>query len=236
MSHFLESEDELLVLREGSGPLVAGLQERGIPTPQWQRSPLQALADVLGPHVVAVHMVHADGEDLETLAAAGAALAHCPRSNARLGCGVLDLDTVERAGILVGLGTDSPASAGPIDMFAEMRSALELHRAVGGDATRPDAVRLLELATVDAARALGYDDVGILAPGASADVVACAIEPAADPTRSYVLTGAPAHVRAVLVGGDPIWRHDRNELRIAEQRAFEARQLLALPVPERASR
>lgn len=230
MTHLLESEAELELVRRGRGPLVDALRERGLPVPAWDRSPVIALGDVLGPHVVAVHLVHAGAGDIEALAAAGAAVAHCARSNARLGCGVLDLHRFERAGVQLAIGTDSPSSAGPLDMFDELRAAMLLHRAVTGEATAPTAERLLELATVDAARALGYDDVGVLAPGAAADVVACAIPATAEPVRTYVLAGAPARVRATLVGGRAIWRSDRNDLRMAADRAAAARQLLALPV------
>jgi aminodeoxyfutalosine deaminase len=230
MTHLLESADETELVQRGSGPLVAALAERGLPVPQWGGSPVQALADVLGPEVVAVHLVHADAADVEVLASTGAAVAHCPRSNARLGCGVMDLPRFERAGVQLGLGTDSPSSAGPLDMFDELRSALQLHRAVAQDASQPTAERLLELATVDAARALGYADIGVLAPGAAADVVACEIPTTADPARTYVLAGTPSRVRATMVAGRAIWRSDRNSLRAAAERASAARQLLALPV------
>src|SRR5690606_34833171 len=137
MTHLLESPDEL-GLEHGTGPLADAMRTGGFGVPEWGgRSPLDALADVLGPHVVAVHLAQAGPAQLEVLAQTGAALAHCPRSNARLGCGRLDLATADRAGVLVGLGTDSPSSAGPLDPFAELRCALEVHRAAAGDAGWP---------------------------------------------------------------------------------------------------
>lgn len=231
MTHFLESRAELEYLA-GRGPLHATLAARGFALPDWQgRSPVQALADVLGPHVVATHLVHATPADLEVLADTGAALAHCPRSNARLGCGVLDLARVDRAGVLVALGTDSPASAGPIDPFAELRSALELHRATSGDAAWPDLARLHRLATADAAAALGYADLGTIDVGAHADLIAVHVGACTDPLAAMLLGATPADVRAVLVAGIDAGVRDRNRLEHARAGAADARQLLALPVP-----
>jgi 5-methylthioadenosine/S-adenosylhomocysteine deaminase len=191
---------------------------------------VQALRDVLGPHVVATHMVQATPTDLEVLASTGAALAHCPRSNARLGCGRLDLELADRAGVLVALGTDSPSSAGPIDPFAELRTALEVHRAASGDATWPSLTRLLRMATLDAARALGYADVGSIDVDNRADLVAVHVGSCDDPLAAYVLGATPADVRAVLVDGRDAGVRDRTRLEQAYSRARDARTLLTLPV------
>lgn len=231
MTHFLESPDELEFLG-GGGVLRAAFAGHGFAVPEWNdRSPVQVLADVLGPHVVATHMVQAAPADLEVLASTGAALAHCPRSNTRLGCGVLDLATVDRAGVLVGLGTDSPSSAGPLDPFAELRSALELHRAFAGDPTFPDLARLHRMATVDAALALGFDELGTLDIGAHADLIAVHVGICADPLAAFVLGAGPRDVRAVLVAGTDAVVRDRNRLERARDRAADARRLLALPTP-----
>ena len=229
MTHLLESRDELAYLA-GDGPLYAALAERGIEPPRWHQNPVEALADVLGPHVVGVHLTQATPRQLEVLADTGAALAHCPRSNARLGCGRLDVETADRAGVLIGLGTDSPSSAGPIDPFAELRTSLEVHRAAAGDASWPSLARLLRMATLDAALALGYDDVGSIDIGSRADLVAVHVGLCDDPLAAYVLGGSPEAVRAVLVGGRDAAVRDRTRLEQAYSRARDARTLLALPV------
>jgi 5-methylthioadenosine/S-adenosylhomocysteine deaminase len=230
-THLLESDAEVQLLRHGAGPLAAPILRLGGELPVWGASPVVALADVLGQHVVAVHLVCAEPADLEVLAASGATLAHCPRSNARLGCGVLDLASCVRAGVNVALGTDSPASAGPIDMFAEMRTAIDLQRAVQRDALALTAVEALRMATVAGAAALGRAELGRIEAGSAADVVALRTGPTSDPTAAYVLGGTPADVEAVLVGGKSAWRRDRNALQHARERAAGARALLALPVP-----
>ncbi|MCW2923681.1 MAG: amidohydrolase [Thermoleophilia bacterium] len=230
MTHLLESADELAFLA-GGGALHAALERTGLPLPQWDgRDPVAALADVLGPEVVAVHLTQAGPAQLEVLADTGAALAHCPRSNARLGCGRLDLAVADRAGVLVGLGTDSPASAGPLDPFAELRCALEVHRVAARDSSWPSLAHLLRMATLDAARALGYDDLGSLDVGHHADLVAVHVGACDDPLAAYVLGAGPADVRAVLVAGRDAGVRDRTSLERARARASDARQLLALPV------
>lgn len=229
MTHVLESRDEV-EFYAGRGPLFDALAERGITPPRWEVPPLEAVRELLGPHVVTVHGVQATPADLELLADSGAALAHCPRSNARLGCGRLDLAVVERAGVLVALGTDSPASAGPLDPFAELRCALEVHRTAACDPAWPSLATLLRMATLDAARALGYDDLGSIDVGKRADLVAVHVGRCDDPLAAYVLGGSPDAVRSVLVDGRDRRVRDRTSLDQARSRAEDARALLALPV------
>ncbi|MEO6866973.1 MAG: amidohydrolase family protein [Gaiellales bacterium] len=185
---------------------------------------------MLGPETVVVHATQATPAELELLADAGAALAHCPRSNARLGCGRLDLAAVERAGITVGLGTDSPASAGPLDPWAELRSALEQHRATSGDPAWPSLGSLLRMATLDAALALGYDDLGSIDIGSHADLIAVHVGTCSDPLAAYVLGAGPRDLRAMLIAGRETVVRDRTPLDEAYADATDARTMLALPV------
>ena len=166
-----------------------------------------------------------------------APVVHCPRSNARLGCGLADIDRLERAGVLVALGTDSPASAGPIDMFAEMRSMIEQHRAGSGTAEHPDAARALRMATVNAALALGHDDLGAVVAGAQADLMVLETGPVSDPVTALVLGGTPHSVRSTWIAGRKVWDRDRNhaEMVAARNGIRDARSLLSLPVARHAS-
>ena len=66
-------------------------------------------------------------------------MAHCPKSNAKLGCGVAPLADLLHEGVRVGFGTDSPASSNIMDMFDEMRTMLFLHRAIERDVSVLDA-------------------------------------------------------------------------------------------------
>ncbi len=74
---------------------------------------------VLAPGSVAIHCVHVGAAEIEALAASGAAVAHCPRSNAVFGCGAAPLRALLDAGIAVGLGSDSPSSVIDLDQWSE---------------------------------------------------------------------------------------------------------------------
>ena len=94
-----------------------------------------------GPELLCAHCVAVEEHEIAELAAADVPVAHCPRSNALLGCGVAPLTALRAAGIRVGLGTDSPASTPSFDAFDELRAAARSApaRASGGPtrSTRP---------------------------------------------------------------------------------------------------
>ena len=110
VTHLGESRHELDALVRGTGVLTRFVAPFG-------RHPILELAErgLLGPETVVAHAVHVGDEEIAALAATGAAVAHCPRSNALLGCGVAPLARLRAAGIRVGLGTDSPSSALSLD-------------------------------------------------------------------------------------------------------------------------
>ena len=207
-THLAESEAETRFLETGTGPwesfaewLVPPLGTTGI----------RALAGegLLGPHVVAAHCVQVDEEEIELLATHDVAVAHCPRSNGILGCGVAPLVALREAGVRVCIATDSPASTPSFDMFDEMRTAIVAARA---RERRPDALtaaEALELATLGGARALELDDaLGSLRPGKRADLTVLSLAdtpfvPWEDPVTATVLGGSPDRVVATLVSGQP---------------------------------
>jgi 5-methylthioadenosine/S-adenosylhomocysteine deaminase len=173
---------------------------------------LLADAGLLGPRVSAAHCVHADEEEIALLARHDVGVAHCPRSNGMLGCGVAPLRELLDAGVAVGIATDSPASTPSFDLFEEMRTAIVAARA---RERRPDALtatRALELATLGGARVLGIDDeVGSLVAGKRADLTVVSLEgspldPVEDPVVSSVLGGSPERVAATLVAGEDRYR------------------------------
>jgi cytosine/adenosine deaminase-related metal-dependent hydrolase len=203
-THLAESEAETVFLETGAGPWES--------FSDWLVTPpgttgIRALADtgLLGRHVLAAHCVQADEDEIELLALHDVAVAHCPRSNALLGCGVAPLRDLLDAGIRVCIATDSPASTPSFDMFDELRAAVAAARA---RERRPDALtaaEALELATLGGARALGLDgSVGSLAPGKRADLTVLSL---ADtpflPWEDPVLGGSPERVVATLVSGKP---------------------------------
>ena len=168
-THLAESAAETEFLRTGAGAWESFAEMLVAPP---GTTGIRALADagLLGPHVLAAHCVEVDDEEIALLAAHDVAVAHCPRSNGILGCGIAPLTSLREAGIRVCIATDSPASTPSFDMFEEMRTALVVARAREG---RPDALTAadaLELATLGGARALGLDaSIGSLVPGKQAD-------------------------------------------------------------------
>jgi cytosine/adenosine deaminase-related metal-dependent hydrolase len=200
-THVAESRAEVDLLTRGASAISRAYQAAHLWNGQrWSPpglSPVRyvAQAGALGRETLVVHAVQVDDDDIRILAASGAAVAHCPRSNLRLHCGHAPVAEMMAAGIPVGLGTDSLASNESLDMFAEMRAALRVsaQRAASGarprDSESPAAVPeapsgpaaltpsvVLRMATLDGARALGWGHlVGSLEAGKQADIIAVAL-------------------------------------------------------------
>jgi cytosine/adenosine deaminase-related metal-dependent hydrolase len=207
-THLAESAAETEFLRTGTGAW-ASFSEMLVPPLGTTGVRALAEAGLLGPNVIVAHCVEVDDEEIALLAEHDVAVAHCPRSNGILGCGVAPLGALRAAGIRVCIATDSPASTPSFDMFDEMRAAI-----VGARARerRPDALTAadaLELATLGGARALGLDEkLGSLVPGKQADLTVLSLAetsfvPWEDPVTAAVLGGSRNGVVATLVSGNP---------------------------------
>ena len=230
-THLAESVAETSWLRDGTGPWTAlGDMLR----PPLGTTGIRALAEegLLGPHVLAAHCVQVDEEEIELLAANDVAVAHCPRSNALLGCGIAPLADLRAAGVQVGLGTDSPASTPSFDMFEELRTAVFMARAREQRADGLLAAEALELATIGAARVLGVDaEVGSLAPGKRADVAVVSLqgspyEPWEDPAAAVVFGGTPERILLTLTDGEERYRKGEVQWRELTAAARHARSRL----------
>ncbi len=137
--------------------------------------PLERLSDLglLSPRMIAVHMTHLLSEEIQSLAELGVNIVHCPEANLKLGSGIYPLKQCHDAGINIALGTDGAASNNDLNMLGEMRSAALLAKGSSLDAETADAWQVLEMATINAAKALNIDDVcGSLEAGKSADMIA----------------------------------------------------------------
>jgi 5-methylthioadenosine/S-adenosylhomocysteine deaminase len=205
-THLAESDDETEFLRTGGG----GWQSfSDMLVPPLGTTGIRALAEagVLDSNVVAAHCVTVDEEEIALLAEHDVAVAHCPRSNGILGCGVAPVAALREAGVRVCIATDSPASTPSFDMFDEMRAAIVGARAREGRPEALSAADALELATLGGARALGLDgEVGSLVPGKQADLTVLSLAdtsfiPWEDPVTGSVLGGSPERVVATLVSG-----------------------------------
>ena len=120
---------------------------------------------------LAAHCVWVDDSDISLLANANVSVAHCPVSNMKLGSGIAPLVKMIVAGITVGLGTDGPASNDTLDLWEEVKVAALLARVVNLDSTLITPMQALNMATCDAAKAVGLDNVGSLTEGFAADMI-----------------------------------------------------------------
>ena len=228
-THLAESPGEVEWIHHGTGPFAE--------FPQLARTQLETLAGngLLSKRLAAAHCVLLEDEEIALLAEHDVSVVHCPRSNALLGCGIAPLRKLLDAGLVVGLGTDSPASTPSFDMFEELRAAVFFARAREQRADALTATEALELATLGSARALGLaDEVGTLEPGKQADLVVVSLEgspflPWEDAAAAVVLGGNPGRVAATLIGGEVRYERGAFDWHELRRRGTNARnRLLAL--------
>ncbi|WP_079437114.1 8-oxoguanine deaminase [Zoogloea sp. LCSB751] len=125
----------------------------------------------VGHDVWHAHCVKLDTAGIALFARTGTGVTHCPCSNMRLASGIAPIPAMRAAGVAVGLGVDGSASNDGADLLGEARQAMLLAR-VGHGPAAMNARQALELATLGGAKVLGRDDIGALAPGMSADLIA----------------------------------------------------------------
>jgi len=143
----------------------------------------------LEPRLSAAHCVWVTINEIRTLARRGVSVAHCPVSNMKLASGgVAPIPELMDARVAVGLGTDSPISNNGLDMFSDMKVCALLHKSSRWDASVMPAQKVLDLATIDAARVLGVDrDLGSVEAGKRADLAVVDLN-AAHATPFYAAT------------------------------------------------
>jgi cytosine/adenosine deaminase-related metal-dependent hydrolase len=234
-THLSESPAEIAYLMRGEGPWGA-YSDLLVPHPGTTGTRLLADHDLLGDGVLAAHCVMLEQDEIDLLASTGTGVAHCPRSNAALGCGVAPLSELRAAGVRVGVGTDSPASAPSFDFFDELRSALLSARARAQRPSVLSAAETLELGTMGGARALGLDgEIGSLVLGKRADLAVLSLAgspyaPVEDPAAAVVFGGSPERVLATFVDGEPRYEKGGMEWQELTAAAHNARRaMLAVP-------
>ena len=171
--------------------------------------PLQRLEEIglLSSRLLAVHMTQLEPVEIERLVQTGVHVIHCPESNLKLASGFCPVAQLDAAGVNVAIGTDGAASNNDLDLFGELRTAALLGKGVAGDARVLPAARILRMATLNGAKALGLaHETGSLEPGKSADVIAVDLgeletEPVYHPLSQLVYAVSRRQVSNVWVAG-----------------------------------
>lgn len=153
--------------------LAETLDEEEFCQEKYGRRPVQYMADVgwLGDDVSYAHGIHLADEEMKLLAETDTGVAHCATSNMRLGSGIAPVMRMRELGVKVGLAVDGSASNDSSHMLNEARMALLLQRVKHGP-TALSARQVLEMATLGGAAVLGRDDIGTVATGKAADLIA----------------------------------------------------------------
>jgi cytosine/adenosine deaminase-related metal-dependent hydrolase len=195
VTHVAETVDEVSFCLGEGGDLVCTLYPPLLAEPPHAPGahPIDWLngLGLLGPRTVLVHAVHMDPSHVATVAASGAGVILCPRSNRRFGPARAPGRALLEAGAPVGVGTDSRLSAGDLDLRNDVVAAVEDYGWSPAQA--------LAAATRGASQVLGLSDRGALVPGRRADILAVDLGPGRDPWERAVAGGK---VRGLWLAGD----------------------------------
>ena len=161
---------------------------------------------------LAVHCVHLTRSEISLLAGHGVSVSHNPAANLYLGSGIAPIPDCLAAGVNVCLGTDGAASNNTTDMLDTMRLAALIHKGACRDATAMSAGKVLRMATVGGARALGMGEtLGSLEVGKKADLVLFNPDrlrsvPMHDPTATLAYSASAENIDTTIVNGKVVYR------------------------------
>jgi len=178
-----------------------------------------------GEDVVLAHCVWTDDSERELLAETGTHVTHCPSSNMKLASGIAPVVDYLDRGINVALGNDGPPCNNTLDPFTEMKQASTLQKVDSLDPTVVPAEVILDMATVQGARAAGFDRVGRLKEGWRADIIGLSTEttratPLYDPLSHLVFAARGDDVEFTMVDGNVLM--DDGELTVADAETIRA--------------
>ncbi|HZD29379.1 MAG TPA: amidohydrolase family protein [Xanthobacteraceae bacterium] len=167
---------------------------------------------ILDPHWVLIHGIHCTELDIEHMARVGCSFVYTPTSESMRGGGIGPAANALRAGVNVALGTDGPMVDYSVDMVEQMKSCALMQHVRHLDPTRMPAETTIEMATINAAKALGLDgEIGSIEPGKRADIAVFDVDKPYvgvlhRPISSFICAGKGSDVRCVFVDGDLVYR------------------------------
>ena len=167
---------------------------------------------ILDPHWVLIHGIHVTELDIEHMARVGCSFVYTPTSESIRGGGISPFANAHRAGVNVALGTDGPMVDYSVDMVEQMKVCTLMQHVRHLDPARMPVERTLEMATINAAKALGLErEIGSIEPGKRADIAVFDLKKPYvgvlhRPLSSFVCAGKGSDARAVLVDGRVVYR------------------------------
>lgn len=163
--------------------------------------------EVLDEHVIAAHCVALTNGDMNVMKKGGVKVAHSPISNLKLASGISPVPKMLECGITVSLGTDSPCSNNSADMFETMKVTALLHKGINRNPTLMPAEKVLEMATIEGAKALSWENaIGSIEIGKKADLIIVNLKkphlrPMYSETSHLVYAAKGSDVETVIVNG-----------------------------------
>lgn len=204
-AHLAESREEVEFIMSGTGPvrdrLFNSVGWKQKPKPNWC-SPAKYLEEFIDRNMTLVHCVEVSDDDLEIIANSRAVV-HCLRSNLHLTGKLAPIPKMIKAGITVALGTDSPASAGDMNLWDEMKAVFEHRKKYPGGEIFP--LEILKMATINAALAIFRDDqLGSIEPGKTANLLALnlpSLPKSPNQIATEIITTGSKAIEAVYIAG-----------------------------------
>jgi len=205
-THLAESEEELELVKYGRGRIKQELYPfvgwGDLKVRPWEKSPCELLAEMIDDRVSLVHCLEVSDSDLEIISRARAVI-HCPRSNLYLSGKLARIPEMLDMGIVVGLGTDSPASAGDNNLWKEMQEVLSRAGEYPGREIKP--YEILKMATIGSARAIFREkELGSIEPGKIANLLGMNINIPrynVDTISSLIISNGTQALEAVFIRG-----------------------------------
>ena len=162
---------------------------------------------VLNEYFLAAHAIHLSNDDIKAIKDNNVKISHNPISNMKLGMGISPIYKLINEGIIVGLGTDGPASNNTLDIFETMKITSLLQKVITGDPTSIPARTAFKMATIYGAKALSYSGIGDIKPGYLADITIINLSnphliPIYDPISHLVYCIRSLDVDTVIINGE----------------------------------
>ncbi|MGR5148085.1 amidohydrolase [Photobacterium alginatilyticum] len=207
MIHLAESERENQVIAERSGG----------------KTPVGYMADIgaLTPNLVGAHVINVNDNDIALLKKHNVGIAHNMSANIKSAKGVSPALKMFDDGLRIGLGTDGPMSGNTISTIDEFNQVAKVHKLVNKDRAAMPPMKVIEMATIGAARALHMEDtIGSLETGKLADIIiidttAPNMVPVYNPYSALVYSAYATNVKHTIVDGK-LLMEDRNMLTVDE--------------------